>query len=535
MLQNSTNVGSNKRPRYQFQSSDGLENCHLEISEIVSILNAKRVGGKKFRKVDDLLPDVNADAIKRKRREALKFIDTWRCVPNAMRPKTAASLLNNSPEILVRFGLYNTAAAAAATLRNSLPLSAANCPEEENDSSSQTFLQQVQEFINNQATETIAETSSNGEEISTTGHQHNVTTSVQLSTEQIGAKAALSKCSLFVDVSLERALKHFVIAENFSLTQVSNLLLFMKRYVKVGTEYLPKTGKTLLKKPASELKKYKIKNITTKQLVVTGARRAAGIPQLRKTIICGQYLHFGLQNALELNSAGILHRWEYIKLLRHVHMLCPNLLPQIILDRIGRQACEEFDTMDWQDVKSSATETLHFEICAHIDGVRLFKVTKRSQQGLPILASIIKIGNSKQSYRVPNPKPFLVGFFIGKHKPPIDKLVGAFLEELVYLRPYTDCGPTSVDEKEITCSMSYMVCDAPARSYCKGSIGHSGYHSCERCTQPGERDEDTNRLVYPKLTSLEPRDGKHWRRYHQELDDNVSYARMYLSLIEQLN
>ena len=41
--------------------------------------------------------------------------------------------------------------------------------------------------------------------------------------------------------------------------------------------------------------------------------------------------------------------------------------------------------------------------------------------------------------------------------------------------------------------MKGFVCDAPARCFLKGIIGHNGYHSCERCEIHGTWD---NRVVF---------------------------------------
>lgn len=42
-----------------------------------------------------------------------------------------------------------------------------------------------------------------------------------------------------------------------------------------------------------------------------------------------------------------------------------------------------------------------------------------------------------------------------------------------------------------------FICDAPARAFLKYTKGHSGYNSCERCTEHGIRMD--NKVVFPDL------------------------------------
>ena len=54
--------------------------------------------------------------------------------------------------------------------------------------------------------------------------------------------------------------------------------------------------------------------------------------------------------------------------------------------------------------------------------------------------------------------------------------------------------------------INFFVCDAPARSFCKGTKLHSGYHSCERCCTKGVQCQ--NRIVYPNLDCAKRTDGE---------------------------
>lgn len=56
-----------------------------------------------------------------------------------------------------------------------------------------------------------------------------------------------------------------------------------------------------------------------------------------------------------------------------------------------------------------------------------------------------------------------------------------FLRELDYLSE-NNPDPEAMRARKCTVELRAMICDAPMRSYLKGTIGHSGFCSCERCT-----------------------------------------------------
>lgn len=53
----------------------------------------------------------------------------------------------------------------------------------------------------------------------------------------------------------------------------------------------------------------------------------------------------------------------------------------------------------------------------------------------------------------------------------------------------------SILSKGVTVILGPFICDAPMRSTDKGIVSHSGYHSCERCTQKGQYHDRT--VVFP--------------------------------------
>ena len=58
--------------------------------------------------------------------------------------------------------------------------------------------------------------------------------------------------------------------------------------------------------------------------------------------------------------------------------------------------------------------------------------------------------------------------------------------------------------------MKCFVCDVPACSYLKGTINHTGYYSCERCTIKGEW---ASRVVFNELGDQEPRTDEKFQNY----------------------
>ena len=104
----------------------------------------------------------------------------------------------------------------------------------------------------------------------------------------------------------------------------------------------------------------------------------------------------------------------------------------------------------------------------NIDGVPLFKST--SDQFWPIMVRFGKF------------PPFVIALFFGKSKPQsLDGYLTDFLEEYARLKE----SGIEHEGKVLTLSIGCFICDAPARSFLKAIIGHTGYHSCERCTITG--------------------------------------------------
>jgi hypothetical protein len=82
-----------------------------------------------------------------------------------------------------------------------------------------------------------------------------------------------------------------------------------------------------------------------------------------------------------------------------------------------------------------------------------------------------------------NDTPFIISCFVGTGKPdPIETFLAPFLLEFKKLQlAGFDC-----NNKHFNIDIKFFICDAPARAYLKGIVGHTGKHGCEKCTIIGQ-------------------------------------------------
>lgn len=107
----------------------------------------------------------------------------------------------------------------------------------------------------------------------------------------------------------------------------------------------------------------------------------------------------------------------------------------------------------------------------NVDGLPLFRSS--NIQFWPILG-IVK--NSTQN------TPFTIGIFCGMSKPrPLEKFLDDFINELGYLLKEG----IKFGNKKYRVDVHSFVCDAPAKAFLKQIKSHSGYSSCDKCTEPG--------------------------------------------------
>jgi len=125
--------------------------------------------------------------------------------------------------------------------------------------------------------------------------------------------------------------------------------------------------------------------------------------------------------------------------------------------------------------------TCNIEIQCNTDGLPIFK--SASDQFWPILGMITKPFRST---------PYIIGLYYGKEKPNNLGYLKPFVEEYVFL---CDSEGFIYENTTICVKIQAFICDAPARAMIKNIQYHSGYHSCERCTQKGKW---RGKMTFPK-------------------------------------
>ena len=139
------------------------------------------------------------------------------------------------------------------------------------------------------------------------------------------------------------------------------------------------------------------------------------------------------------------------------------------------------------------------ELQINVDGVPLVK--SGYQEFWPILC---KVHCDADLY-----EPYPVAVYFGESKPAsLDSYLNLFIEEINNLQR----DGIEISGKHFAVTIKCFICDTPARSFLKCTIGHLGINACERCTVEGVRVE--NRTVYPDTNSEERTDAS-FRGSHQ--------------------
>lgn len=108
----------------------------------------------------------------------------------------------------------------------------------------------------------------------------------------------------------------------------------------------------------------------------------------------------------------------------------------------------------------------------NIDGLPLFKSS--SLEFYPILAVCNECIDAS---------PFAIALFCGTGKPePIEIFLTDFIKECKYLK----LNGIQFEGNLYSFDIHYFICDAPARSYLRQTIGHTGKEACEKCTMIGQ-------------------------------------------------
>ena len=152
-----------------------------------------------------------------------------------------------------------------------------------------------------------------------------------------------------------------------------------------------------------------------------------------------------------------------------------------------------------QNIELSSLSCL--KLIANIDGLPIFKST--GAQVWPISLNL-------------NGLVFLVALYYGYQKPsPVEEYLEELLNELTVM---TREG-VQIFGKQYEVKLKCFVCDVPARSYLKGTINHTGYYSCERCTIKGEW---ASRVVFNELGDQEPRTDEKFQNYQYPQHQNFA-------------
>jgi len=112
------------------------------------------------------------------------------------------------------------------------------------------------------------------------------------------------------------------------------------------------------------------------------------------------------------------------------------------------------------------------ELQFNIDFLPLFKSSNMSIW--PFLCLLKNVSSSG---------PYVVGLYSGPSKP---HDVNEFLQEFVRDTATVIADGVEVGNRHYNIKIHSFVCDAPARAFIKCIKSHSGYSSCEKCTQHGE-------------------------------------------------
>lgn len=170
---------------------------------------------------------------------------------------------------------------------------------------------------------------------------------------------------------------------------------------------------------------------------------------------------------------------------------------------------------DWKEcIKSHlldiayAEKTVYLNI--NVDGLPLFKDSRKNHV-YPILVEICTSSTKKK-------KIVCAAIYIsdteGSNKMPcVNEFLDLFVDELSV---FQEVGMI-IQEVSVEVKINAFVCDAPARSDLKCIVGHSGYFSCERCTQKGTyvgghvAHLETNSLLRTDEEFLNKTDANHHR------------------------
>lgn len=108
-----------------------------------------------------------------------------------------------------------------------------------------------------------------------------------------------------------------------------------------------------------------------------------------------------------------------------------------------------------------------------IDGLPLFKSS--GQTLWPIIGKFVNL---------PNLQVILIGTYLGTKKPyNIEQYLHDFVNEIKNLMTYG----VNISGKMYSVRIRTFICDAPAKSFVCGTLGHTSLYGCNRCKQIGRK------------------------------------------------
>ena len=320
-------------------------------------------------------------------------------------------------------------------------------------------------------------------------------------------------------LSFKRLLQHWAVSENIAHNSITRFLRLLHYYrpETICYESLPRTGRALLSTSVSKLaesglvKTYaacerddhevfcdcessNIEHGKVRPIVIDNKLKPG------RKIMLGRYAHYGLEKAVNGTSFGLLHRFHYRYLLRHIHQVRPGFLPDLFLNLTRPQEDEPFDRETWEKwikptqnipiVGGKPAEPIVFQVRINVDGAQFFESSHI--KGIPIQGKLVGIRSLSGDFKFKVPyglgKPFMIGIYeqTSGIKPPAFLLMEDTIKEMIALQP-SRLGPG--EEREGKCFAVEVVCfncDAPMRSDLKGTKSCNGYYGCERCETKGE-------------------------------------------------
>lgn len=128
-----------------------------------------------------------------------------------------------------------------------------------------------------------------------------------------------------------------------------------------------------------------------------------------------------------------------------------------------------------------------FQLLINIDGLPLFRSSP--DQVYLILCTIVSVPELRKQV-------FPIGIYYGKDKPVnLEDYLTDFITEINSLHE------NGLHFQDHTAQLDdiYFVCDAPAKSFIMGTVSHTGFYSCTRCTVQGVTSN--NRRIFINLES----------------------------------